>query len=45
MRAGLLKEPIRILESRLTTNDFGEQTEQWITKYSTKARLVNDGAS
>lgn len=43
MRAGLLKEPIRILESHLTTNDFGEQTEQWITKYNTKARLVNDG--
>lgn len=43
MRAGLLTEPIKILQSVLTINDFGEQTETWELKSETRARLVNDG--
>lgn len=43
MRAGLLKEPITILENVITINEFGEQSEQWINKIETRARLVNDG--
>jgi head-tail adaptor len=43
MRAGLLKEPIRILENVITINDFGEQSETWRVKSETRARLVNDG--
>jgi head-tail adaptor len=43
MRAGLLTEPITIYEKIITTNDFGEETEEWVVKYTTRARLVNDG--
>lgn len=45
MRAGLLTEPIEIYEKVLSTNSFGEQTEEWVYKYFTKARLVHDGGN
>lgn len=45
MRAGLLTEPIEIYKKVLTDNQYGEQTEEWVLKYSTKARLVHDGGS
>lgn len=45
MRAGLLKENIEIWQKSLTTNDYGEETEIWSLKYSTKARLVHNGGS
>ena len=45
MRAGLLKEPIEIWEKTLLTNEFGEETETWQLKDSTKARLIHDGGS
>lgn len=41
MRAGLLKEKIDIITPEITTNDFGEQTTEWQTKYSTRARLIH----
>lgn len=43
MRAGLMTEPIVILEKVVTTNEYGEQTEVLEEKYRTRARLVNDG--
>lgn len=43
MRAGLLNESIDIYEKTLLTNSFGEETEEWQLKYSTKARLVHNG--
>lgn len=43
MRAGLLTEEIEIIENVVTVNDFGEETEEWVSKYKTKARLVHDG--
>lgn len=45
MRAGLLTEPIEIWEKSLVINDFGEETETWDFKYSTKARLVHEGGN
>ncbi len=45
MRAGLLNEPIEIYEKVVTTNSFGEQTEDWSLKYSTMARLIHDGGN
>jgi head-tail adaptor len=45
MRAGLLNEPIEIYEKVLTKNSFGEQTEDWSLKYSTKARLIHEGGN
>lgn len=43
MRAGLLIEPIEILEKVIETNEYGEETESLQVKYTTRARLVNDG--
>ena len=43
MRAGLLTESIEIYEKTLVRNDYGEESENWVLKYSTKARLVHDG--
>lgn len=43
MRAGLLTEPIEILEKVIETNEYGEETESLQVKYTTRARLVNDG--
>lgn len=43
MRAGLLTEQIEIIKNVITANDFGEETEEWIPKYKTRARLVHDG--
>ena len=45
MRAGLLKEPIEIWRKTLTVNDYGEETEEWNSIYSTRARLLHDGGS
>ena len=45
MRAGLLKEQIEIWSKRLTVNEFGEEVEDWIKTYQTRARLVHDGGS
>ena len=45
MRAGLLKEQIEIWSKQLTVNEFGEEVEDWISTYKTKARLVHDGGS
>lgn len=45
MRAGLLTEPIEIWTKTVVTNDFGEETESWALKYSTRARLLHDGGS
>lgn len=41
MRAGILKEKIEIITPQITTNDYGEQTTEWVSKYSTRARLVH----
>lgn len=45
MRAGLLKEQIEIWSKQLTVNEFGEEVEDWIKTYNTRARLVHDGGS
>lgn len=45
MRAGLLTEQIEIWSKQLTINDFGEEVEEWIKTYQTRARLVYDGGS
>lgn len=45
MRAGLLTEPIEIWEKHIVTNGYGEETETWTLKYSTKARLVHNGGN
>ena len=45
MRAGLLKEQIEIWSKQLTVNEFGEEVEDWISTYKTRARLVHDGGS
>lgn len=41
MRAGILKEKIEIITPQITTNDYGEQTTEWVLKYSTRARLIH----
>lgn len=45
MRAGLLKEKINIITPELTTNDYGEQTTEWLLKYSTRARLIHNSGN
>jgi len=45
MRAGLLKEQIEIITPEITTNDYGEQTTNWVTKYTTRARLIHTNGS
>lgn len=45
MRAGLLTEQIEIWSKHLTVNEFGEEVEDWIKTYKTRARLVHDGGS
>ena len=45
MRAGLLTEKIEIWEKTLVTNEFGEQTETWNLKNTTRARLVHNGGN
>ena len=45
MRAGLLTEQIEIWSKQLTVNEFGEEVEDWIKTYQTRARLVHDGGS
>ena len=43
MRAGLLTEQIEIWSKQLTVNEFGEEVEDWISTYKTRARHVQDG--
>ena len=45
MRAGLLTERIEILKPDVATNDFGEEATDWISSYTTKARLVHNGGN
>lgn len=45
MRAGLLTESVEIWEKSIVKNGYGEETETWSLKYSTKARLVHDGGN
>lgn len=45
MRAGLLKEQIEIITPIITTNDYGEQTTEWVSKYKTRARLIHTSGS
>ena len=45
MRAGLLTERIEILQPDVATNDFGEETTNWVSIYTTKARLVHTGGN
>lgn len=45
MRAGLLNETISIYEKTLVVNEYGEETEEWVKTYTTKARIVHDGGS
>ena len=45
MRAGLLTEQIEIWSKTLAVNEFGEEVEDWIKTYQTRARLVHDGGS
>ena len=45
MRAGLLTEQIEIWSKTLAVNGFGEEVEDWIKTYQTRARLVHDGGS
>lgn len=44
-RAGLLTDPIIILTSEITKNEFGEETTEWVEKYKTKARPIHDGGT
>ncbi len=41
MRAGLLKEQIEIKSPVIVKNDYGEQTTEWESKYTTRARLIH----
>lgn len=43
MRAGLLKEEIDIIQNQFVKNKFGEETEEWVIKYHTRARLIHNG--
>lgn len=43
MRAGLLEEKIKIYETAVMVNEYGEETTEWNEKYSTRARLIHDG--
>ena len=43
MRAGLLTELVEVLSSVITTNDYGEETTEWESTYTTRARLVHNG--
>lgn len=45
MRAGLLSERIEILQPDVATNDFGEESTNWVSIYTTKARLVHTGGN
>lgn len=45
MRAGLLNEPITILESVVTVNDYGEEDTVWEVKFTTKAHVLHDGGT
>lgn len=45
MRAGLLTENIEIYAPSATTNQFGEESTEYVLKASTKARVVNDNGN
>lgn len=42
MRAGLLKERIGIYTNIIYTNEYGEETETWELKFSTRAKLIHN---
>lgn len=45
MRAGLLKEPITILQPHIITNEYGEETTEYLHKYATRARVTHSGGN
>ena len=42
-RAGLLNEIIKLYEPSTVINDYGEREETFVLKYTTRARVLNDG--
>lgn len=44
-RAGLLTKPIKILAPQTKINEFGEQVQQYIEKYKTRARVLHDSGT
>ncbi len=40
MQAGLLKELIEIYAPNLTTNEYGEQVQEYIKHYTTRAEVI-----
>lgn len=45
MKAGVLKEKIKILRNEFVKNRFGEETECWTEVYNTRAELKHDTGS
>lgn len=45
MRAGLLKENITILTPIITKNKFGEQTQEWKQRTTTRARVQHNSGT
>lgn len=43
MQAGLLTEQIVLYKPEISTNDFGEETTNWVEAYTTRARLLHTG--
>lgn len=44
-RAGLLTKIIKILEPKTEINEFGEQVQEYVLKYKTRARVLHDSGS
>lgn len=45
MNAGILKETITILQPRTTVNEYGEQVQMYIDKFTTRARVDWNGGN
>lgn len=45
MQAGLLTEIIEIYKPELSTNEFGEQVQNFVKCYETKARIIHSTGS
>lgn len=45
MRAGLLTKPISIFQPITEINEFGEQLQQYVLKYNTRARVLHDSGN
>lgn len=45
MRAGLLKENIEIVTPIIKKNKFGEQSQEWDSKYHTRARVIHNNGT